>query len=165
MRELQAYASCDISLIRTLRVNLSLRLRPYTDVFVEIFERRACWLFYQLKDLLVAFPSPDIGLGVSDIQDHLQMVVVHATVAFFHSHLVAVRGAVLVQPRRFIKAVRVDDKRISLPMANGVSVPTGVRRVSVRKLSPICPNVSPCAVVLEKLNHFVISFGKPHSRR
>src|SRR5262245_56731547 len=164
MRELQAYASCDISLIRTLRVNLSLRLRPYTNVFVEIVERRARWLFYQLKDLFVAFPSPDIGFGVSDIQGHLQMVVVHATVAFFHSHLVAVRGAVLVKPSSVSEVIRVDDKRISLPMANCVSVPTLVR-VGVRKLSPICPNVAPGAVVLEELNHFLISFGKPHSGR
>src|SRR4030095_8848734 len=100
------------------------RLRPYTDVFVEIVVDRACGLLYQLKDLLIAFPSSDIGLGVSDVQNHLQMVVVHATVAFFHSHLVAVRGAVLVKPGRVSEVVRVDNKRVSLPMANGVSVPT-----------------------------------------
>src|SRR6185295_20028602 len=100
-----------------------LRLRPYTDVFVEIVIRRACWLLYQLKDLLIAFPSSNIGLGVSDIQGHLQMVVVHATVAFFHSHLVAVRGAVRVKPGSVIEVIRVDDKRISLPAANGVSIP------------------------------------------
>src|SRR4030095_9485028 len=111
MKELQAYASCDISLIRTLRMNLSLILRPYTDVLVEIVERRACWLFVQLKYLLIAFPSPDIGHRVGDVQDHLQMVVVHAGLAFFHSHRVAVRGAVLVKPTRVIEVVRVDDKR------------------------------------------------------
>src|SRR5215510_6149209 len=140
MSELQIYASCDISLnywlrpiglafaaaheSRRLLVDLSFRLGPYTDVFGEIVECRACWLLYQLKDLLIAFPSSDIGLGVSDVQDHLQMVVVHATVAFFHSHLVAVRGAVLVKPSSVGEVVRVDDKRVSLPVADGVSVPT-----------------------------------------
>src|SRR5215475_10798968 len=107
-----------------LRVDLSLGLRPRTDVFGEIVVRRACWLFYQLKDLLIAFPGSGIGLGVSDVQGHLQMVVVHAAVAFFHSHLVAVRGAVLVKPGSVTEVVRVDDKRVSLPMTNGVSVPT-----------------------------------------
>src|SRR5262247_1480813 len=104
-------------------MDLSFRLGPYTDVFGEIVECRACWFLYQLKDLLIAFPGPDICLGVRDIQGHLQMVVVHATVAFFHSHLVAVRGAVLVKPGSVIEAVRIDDKRISLPMADSVSVP------------------------------------------
>src|SRR5437764_8369068 len=103
---------------------VELHLRKSTDALGKIVVVRAGWLFYQLKDLLIAFPSPDIRLGVRDIQDHLQMVVVHSTVALFHGHLVAVRGAVLVQPRSFIKAVRVDDKRISLPMADRVSEPT-----------------------------------------
>src|SRR6266436_4973611 len=103
---------------------VELHLRKCTDALGKIVVLRSGWLFYQLKDLLIAFPSSDIRLVVSDIQDHLQMVVVHPTVALFHSHLVAVRGAILVQPRRFIKAIRVDDKRISLPMANCVSVPT-----------------------------------------
>src|SRR5262244_945850 len=145
-------------------MDLSFRLGPYTDVFGEIVECRACWLLYQLKDLLIAFPSSDIGLGVSDIQGHLQMVVVHATVAFFHSHLIAVRGAVLVEPTRVSEVVRVDDKRISLPMANGVSKPTRVR-VGVWKFSPIRPDVAPDAVGLEELNHFFIRLGKPHSCR
>jgi hypothetical protein len=52
------------------------------------------------------------------------MVVVQAVVPLFHNHLVAVRGAILVEPSGVIKVVRVDDKRISLPMANCVSVPT-----------------------------------------
>src|SRR5262245_25454519 len=147
-----------------LRMDLSFRLGPYTDVFGEIVECRA-WLLYQLKDFLIAFPSSDIGLGVRDVQGHLQMVVVYATVAFFHSHLIAVRGAVLVKPASGLEAVRVDDKRVSLPMANCISVPTGVRRFGVWKFSPIGPNVAPGAVVLEELNHFIISLGKPHSRR
>src|SRR5215471_2808762 len=105
-------------------MNLSFRLGPYTDVFGKIVECRACWLLYQLKDLLIAFPSAEIGLGVRDVQDHLQMVVVYATVAFFHSHLVAVRGAVLVKPSSVSEVVRVDDERIALPMAYCVSVPT-----------------------------------------
>src|SRR5215510_6762392 len=105
-------------------MDLSFRLRPYTDVFGKIVECRACWFLYQLKDLLIAFPSSDIGLGVSDVQDHFQMVVVDATVAFFHSHLIAVRGAVLVKPSSVGEVIRVDDKRVSLPMANRVSVPT-----------------------------------------
>ena len=46
------------------------------------------------------------------------MVVVQAVVPLFHNHLVAVRGAMLVEPSGIIKVVRVDDKRISLPMAN-----------------------------------------------
>ena len=37
--------------------------------------------FHQLEDLLIAFPGSDIRLGVGDIQNQLQMVVVHATVA------------------------------------------------------------------------------------
>src|SRR5438093_12590242 len=102
---------------------VELHLRKCTDALGKILVLRAGWLFYQLKDLLIAFPSPDIRLGVSDIQDHLQMVVVDATVALFHSHLVAVWGAILVEPRSLIKVVRVDDKRISLPMANCVSEP------------------------------------------
>src|SRR5262252_2129333 len=106
-----------------LRVDLSLRLRPYTDALGQIFVLRAGRLFYQLENLLIAFPSPRIRLGVSDIQDHLQMVVVHAAVALFHSHLVAVRGAILVQPSSVTEVVRVDDKRISLPVANCISVP------------------------------------------
>ena len=92
-----------------------------TDALGEIVVLRAGWLFHQLKDLLIAFPSARIRLGVSDIQDHLQMIVVHAMVALFHSHLVAVRGAILVEPSSFIEVIRVDDKRISLPMANCVS--------------------------------------------
>src|SRR5678815_2703430 len=163
MKELQAYASCDISLNQTLRVNLSLILRPNTDVFVEIVERRACWPFDQLKNLFVAFPGPDICHRVGDVQGHLQMVVVHAAVAFFHSHLVAVRGAVLVKPGRVIEVVRGNDKRIPLPTANGVSVPIGVR-IRARKFSPIGPNIAPGAVALEKLNHFFLGLGKPHPR-
>src|SRR5262250_2503898 len=104
-------------------MDLSFRLGPYTDVFGEIVECRA-WFLDQLKDLLIAFPGSDIGLGVRDVQGHLQMVVVHATVAFFHSHLVAVRKAVLVKPSRVSEVIRVDDKRVSIPMANCVSVPT-----------------------------------------
>ena len=45
------------------------------------------------------------------------MVVVQAVVALFHQHLVAVRGTILVEPSGVIKVVRVDGKRISLPMA------------------------------------------------
>src|ERR1700730_17915281 len=89
-----------------------------TEALWEIVVLRAGWLFYQLKNLLIAFPSSDMRHGVRDIQDHLQMVVVHAMIALFHSHLVAVRGAILVEPGSVIKVVRVDDKRISLPMAN-----------------------------------------------
>jgi hypothetical protein len=48
------------------------------------------------------------------------MVVVQAVVPLFHNHLVAVRGAILVEPNGVIKVVPVDDKRISLPMANCV---------------------------------------------
>src|ERR1700687_1345530 len=94
---------------------VELHFRKCTDVLREIVVLRAGWLFYQLKDLLIAFPSSGIRLGVSDIQDHLQMVVVHATVPLFHSHLVAVRGAILVEPGSLIKVVRVDDKRVSFP--------------------------------------------------
>src|SRR5262245_42399176 len=128
-----------------LRMDLSFRLGPYTDVFGEIVECRAYWFLYQLKDFLIAFPGSDIRLGVRDVQCHLQMVVVYATVAFFHSHLIAVRGAVLVKPGSGLEAVRVDHKRVSLPMANCISVPTRVR-VGARKFSPICPNVAPSAV-------------------
>src|SRR5438094_7754570 len=94
---------------------VELHLRKCADALGKIVVLRAGWLFYQLKDLLIAFPSPDVRLGVSDIQDHLQMVVVHPTIALFHSHLIAVRRAILVEPRGVIKVVRVDDKRISLP--------------------------------------------------
>src|SRR5579864_9566476 len=78
----------------------------------------AGWLFYQLKDFLISSPGSDTRLGVTYIQDHLQMVVVQAVVPRFHNHLVAVRGAILVEPGGVIKVVRVDDKRIALPMAN-----------------------------------------------
>src|SRR5579862_4615242 len=111
-----------VYLLPSLTVELDFRI--CADALWEIVELRAGRLFYQLKDLLVAFPSPDIRLGVGDIQDHLQMVVVNATVTLFHSHLVAVRGAILVEPRGLIKVVRVDDKRVSLPVANCVSEPT-----------------------------------------
>src|SRR5258708_7207524 len=111
-----------VYLLPSLAVELHLGI--CTDVLVEIVVLRAGWLFYQLKYLLIALPSPDIRLGVGDIQDHLQMVVVHATVPLFHSHLVAGRGAILVEPSSVVKVVRVDDKRSSLPMANCVSVPT-----------------------------------------
>src|ERR1700676_1862004 len=103
---------------------VELHFRKCTDALGEIVILRAGWLFHQLKDLLIAFPSSDIRHGVRDIQGHLQMIVVHATVALFHGHLVAVRGAILVEPSSVIKVVRVDDKRISLPMANCVSIPT-----------------------------------------
>src|SRR4029453_17666874 len=92
------------------------------------------------------------------------MVVVHGEGGLFHSHLVAVRGAVLVKPGSVIEVVRVDDKRISLPTANGVSIPIGVR-IGTRKFSPICPNIAPGAVALEELNHFFLGLSKPHSRR
>src|SRR5271167_465757 len=141
-----------VYLLPSLAVELHLGI--CTDPLGKIVVFRAGWLFHQLKDLLIAFPSPDIRLGVSDIQDHLQMVVVHAMVALFHSHLVAVRGAILVEPRSVIKVVRVDDKRVSLPMANCVSVPTWVHVVT-RKFSPIRPYVAPSAAILEELNHFV----------
>jgi hypothetical protein len=96
---------------------VELHFRKCTGVFGEIVELRAGWLFYQLKDLLIAFPGSDIRLGVSDIQDHLRMVVVQAVVPLFHNHLVAVRGAILAEPSGVIKVVRVEGKRISLPMA------------------------------------------------
>src|ERR1700689_4505636 len=108
-----------VYLLPSLTVELHLRIG--TDALGEVVIVRASWLFYQLKDLLVAFPSAGIRLGVSDIQDHLQMVVVHATIPLFHGYLVAVGGAILVEPRGLIKVVRVDDKRVSLPMANCVS--------------------------------------------
>src|SRR5678816_320937 len=92
------------------------------------------------------------------------MLAVHATVAFFHSHLVAVRGTVLVEPRRVDEGVRADDERIALPMANSVSIPKGVRSVGVWKFSSVRPDVAPRAVVLEELNHFLLSLGKPHTR-
>ena len=71
-------------------LEVELHFRKCTDVLGEIVELRAGWLFYQLKDLLIAFPSSDLRLGVSDIQDHLQMVVVQAVIPLFHNHLVAV---------------------------------------------------------------------------
>src|SRR5579863_7954418 len=111
-----------VYLLPSLAVELHLGI--CADVLGEIVVLRAGWLFYQLKDLLIAFPGSDVRLGISDIQDHLQMVVIQAMVPLFHSHLVAVRGAILVEPSSVIKVVRVDDKRISLPMANCVSVPT-----------------------------------------
>jgi len=73
---------------------VELHFRKCTDVLGEIVELRASWLFYQLKDLLIAFSGSDIRLGVSDIQDHLQMVAVQAVVPLFHNHLAAVRGAI-----------------------------------------------------------------------
>src|ERR1700722_9274187 len=103
---------------------VELHFRKCTDSLGEIVVLRAGWLFDQLKDLLITFPSSNIRHGVSDIQGHLQMIVIHAMVALFHSHLVAVRGAILVEPGSVIKVVRVDDKRISLPMANCISIPT-----------------------------------------
>src|SRR6202142_1517977 len=110
-----------VYLLPSLAVELYFRI--CTDALGKIVVVGAGWLLYQLKDLLIAFPSAHIRLGVSDIQDHLQMVVVHAAVALFHSHLVAVRGAILVEPGSLIEVIRVDDKRISLPMADCVSEP------------------------------------------
>src|ERR1700681_1280664 len=109
-----------------LRMDLSLGLRPYTDALGKIVVLRAGRLLHQLKNLLIAFPSPDIRLGVSDIQDHLQMIVIHAMIALLHGHLFAVRRAILVEPGSLIKVVRVDDKRVSFPVANCVSEPTWV---------------------------------------
>ena len=105
-------------------LEVELHFRKCTDVLGEIVELRAGWLFYQLKDLLIAFPVSDIRLGVNDIQNHLQMVVVQAVVPLFQNYLVALRGAKLVELSDVIKVVRVDRKRISLPMAICVSVPT-----------------------------------------
>src|ERR1044071_4378889 len=129
---------------------VELHFRIYTDALGEIVVLRAGGLFHQLKNLLIALPCPDIRHGVRDIQDHLQMIMVHTTVALFHSHLVAVRGAILVEPGGVIKVVRVDDKRISLPMANCVSIPTRLR-IFARKLSPIRPYIAPRAAIREKL--------------
>src|SRR5205823_2309406 len=109
--------------------------------------------FCQTKDRLVAFPRSDIRLGVSDVQGQLQMVVIHASVALFHRHLVAVRGAILVEPTGIGKVVRVDDERVSLPMADGVSIPARVRIVA-RKFSAIRPYVAPDAIISEELNDF-----------
>src|SRR5262249_7869661 len=73
-----------------------------------------------------------------------------------------VRRAVLIKPTRPIEVVRVDYERISLPMANCVSVPARLR-VFARQFSAIGPYVAPSAVRLEELNHFLGTVSKSHA--
>src|SRR5690242_10134167 len=152
------------SLSRILGVYLSLRFGPHTESLGQVVELRASWLFCQLKDLLVAFPRPDIRLRIGDIQNQLQMVVVQAAVALLDRHLVAVGGAVLVEPAGLLEVVGVYDECIALPVANRISVPARFR-VLTRKFAAVRPYIAPGAVGLEELKYFFRSLGKSHSAR
>src|SRR5690242_11552250 len=92
------------------------------------------------------------------------MAVVHAAVALFHCHLVAVRRAVWIEPTGIGKVIRVDDERVSLPMPDRVSIPARVRIVA-GKFSPVHPYVAPDSITPEELNDFLGRLGKPHLRR
>src|SRR5580704_8220298 len=89
----------------------------------------------------VAHPGFRVGLRVGESHGHFQSIGIDAAPAFLQVHLVAVRISEVVEPGSVVVTDRVDDKSVSLPFANGVSVPGWVG--ILRQRSAIGPNRAP----------------------
>src|SRR5436309_3191449 len=80
--------------------------------------------------------------------------MVHAPVALFEAHRVAMRITILIEPGSFIKIERVNDECVSLPLTGGVAVPPRevVQVLGIfRKYSSIRPDFAQYSMPLEKL--------------
>src|SRR5690348_12962446 len=94
------------------------------------------------------------------------MIAVLPCVALLYMHLHAVRIAIHVQPTAVIYSRRFDNKGVSIPVANGISIPARVRSAGLadvrRKLAAIGPNLAPNGLILKKLNGFGGSLHEFH---
>src|SRR5258707_8112602 len=75
----------------------------------------------------------------------------HPPVTLRKVHLFASRITIGIGPDLVVKTNRVDDECVSLPFANGVPQPGGVRIFGKR--SPICPDGAPNVILLEEHQH------------
>src|SRR6266542_4546486 len=77
----------------------------------------------------VSFDHPGFRIGVWILDDdcNFEVTYIHAVHAFSDVELLRMRMAGGVEPRLVVEAHRVDDQRISLPMADRVSHPIRIR--------------------------------------
>jgi hypothetical protein len=70
---------------------------------------------------------PYSGVRTWIINRHLifQGVVIHASQAFDEMQPIGMRQRIAIHPGALIKTDRIDDERVSLPMANGMPVIAG----------------------------------------
>src|SRR4029077_11568169 len=139
------------------RFGLSYRRIP--DSIIEpIFFRWGANLFKNCgfcsyESDFVAHPRFRVGLRIRESHGHFQSVGIDAAPAFLQAHLVAMRISEVVEPGSVIVTDRVGDEGVSLPFANGVSVPGWVG--IFRQRSAIGPNRAPDVMVLHMLQNSV----------
>src|SRR5579859_1384735 len=101
----------------------------------------------------VAHPRFRVGLWVSEGHGHFQSIGIDAAPAFLEAHLVAMWISEVVEPGSVVVTGGVDDKSVSLPFTNGVSVPGWVG--IFRQRSAISPDRAPDVMVLHVLQNSV----------
>src|SRR5262249_46192254 len=109
-----------------------------------------------LPGLQVGHPGFRIHIGIDERQRYLQRVRVDELVSFFNAGIKALWKTEGVDPRSLIKADSGDEKRVTLPCADGVSVP-GRAEIVDRLIRWDCSSVEPDftrpSFFLPELNH------------
>ena len=94
-----------------------------------------------------------VRLRVVNGQHQFKAVVVDPVIAFLHAHFVAVRITEMIEPGFLIEPDGVYDECVSVPLADGVSVP--IRIGIFRKCPPVRPDRSAYRMILKELHHLV----------
>src|SRR5678815_5642605 len=79
--------------------------------------------------------------------------------ALLNTHLVAVDGAVGIDPASLVVSGGFDNEGVALPMGSRIAVPTRLC-VRSRQLAPVCPEVAPHAVSFEEHHEFVLELNE-----
>src|SRR6267154_3960851 len=99
-------------------------------------------------DLGVALPTCRVGFGIFDGELQSQRIRVRTPVTLYQVQLLAVGMPISIEPALVIQSDRVDDKSISLPLANGIAHPGGFRVLGMTP--PVGPDLAPDALVFEE---------------
>ena len=73
---------------------------------------------------------------------------IHASITFDRAHLIAMRLALCAEPRLVVEPDCFDDQRVSVPLADGISIPCRIG--IVRKFAPVHPDFAGSCAALRK---------------
>src|SRR5437773_3634149 len=95
----------------------------------EVINRLNVFAAYEMESFRLADPWTRVRLGIGDRPVQFQCVVVGSVVALLQAHRFAVRISEMIDPCAFIVAGGIHHERISLPVAYGISPPSGLVRL------------------------------------
>src|SRR5690242_10325177 len=86
--------------------------------------------------------------------------MIHAPVTLLDAHLIAMDGAIRINPATVIVTGRFNHEGVSVPMRSRVAVPARFG-LGARKLPAVGPQIAPNVVSLEELHEFIRKLYEP----